>query len=134
MNDWLKQAFKVVWNPQPIPRPVVDPHLAHLNGPQRMVESITFFALACEHWISSDGVLREWLRINSRLGLLILSPMLMFMPTISFGLWQIALWTAFLVLITKNLVLLPLAALATIALLGVLVIVFKASVRALAGS
>jgi len=134
MNDWLKQAFKVVGNPQPIPKPVVDPDLADLYGPQRMVESIAFFVLSCEYWISSDGVLREWLRINGRMGLLILSPMVVFMPTITFGLWQLALWTEFLVKIAKNLVLLPLAALAAITLIGLLVIVLKSSVRALARS
>jgi hypothetical protein len=47
------------------------------------------------------------------------------MPTVTFALWQLAAWTAFLVLITKNLILFPLAALVAIALCGVLVIVVR---------
>ena len=134
MNDWIKRAFKVVWNPQPIPRPTVDPDLSQLNVAQRMVESVRFFVLTCEHWLSSDGMLREWLRVTGRLGLLILSPMLIFTPAITFGLWQLALWTEFLVSISKNLVLVPLVALAAVTLVGLLVIILRSSVRALAGS
>ena len=134
MKDCFKQAFKVVWNPQPLPSPSVDPDLSQLNGPQRMMESISFFILSAEYCISADGVLREWLRLTSRLGMLIASPMLIFMPTITFGLWQIAMWTDYLVRIFKNLVLVPLAALAAIMLVGLIVITFRSSVRALAGS
>jgi len=134
MKDCFRQAFKVVWNPQPLRAPVVDPDLSLLNGPQRMMESISFFILSAEYCVSADGVLREWLRLTSRLGLLIASPVLIFMPTITFGLWQIAMWTDYLVRIFKNLVLVPLAALAAIMLVGLIVITFRSSVRALAGS
>jgi hypothetical protein len=132
MNDGL--LHRMGWNPQPLLQPELDPGFTHLNGPQRMVEAICSFVLSAEHWISSDGVLREWLRVMLRIGLIILCPVLAFMPTITFALWQLAVWTAFVVVIAKNLVLIPLTALAAITALGVLVIVIRSSVRALARS
>jgi hypothetical protein len=133
MIDWLKQRLKLQWSPQPISAPQVDHELAHLNGVQRMVESIRFFTLTAEHWICSDGVLREWLRIMFKIALVIICPLAVFMPTVTFALWQMALWTAFLVVITKNLSLFPLTALAALTLVGVLVITLRSLVRALMG-
>src|SRR5688572_3185462 len=67
MNDrirtWFIQRSKLEWNPQPITAPTVDPELKDLTGPQRVIESLRYFILSAEHWISSDGILREWLRI-----------------------------------------------------------------------
>jgi hypothetical protein len=131
--DALLQRLKLDWNPQTISAPQVDHELANLNGVQRMVESIRFFALTVEHWVSSDGVLREWLRIMLKIALVIVCPLAIFMPTVTFALWQIALWTAFLVVITKNLLLFPLTALAAITVIGVLVITLRSFVRALTG-
>jgi hypothetical protein len=129
MNDrirtWLIQRSKLEWNPQPISKPQSDPEFTNLDGVQRMIESLRFFGLSTEYWISPDGVLREWLRVMCKLGILVLCPLVIFMPTVTFALWQIALWVAFLVMIMKSLVLFPLAALAAIALCGVLVIVVR---------
>lgn len=134
MNDyirtWFIQRLKLEWNPQPIPKPEVDHTLTDLNGVQRTVESVRFFSLAAEYWISPDGILREWLRVMCKLGLMILCPLVIFMPTVSFALWQLAVWTAFMVVITTNLILFPLAALTAITLMGILVIV----VRSIIGS
>jgi hypothetical protein len=125
IRTWFLQRSKLEWNPQRIPPPQVDPDLTHLSGTQRMVESLRFFVLTAEHWISPDGALREWLRVMCKLGLLILCPLVIFMPTVSFALWQLALCVAFLVAIMKNLILFPLAALVAIALCGVLVIIIR---------
>jgi len=129
MNDhlrtWLIHRSKLEWNPQPINAPRVDQELAHLGGAQRMIESLCYFVLSAEHWISPDGVLREWLRVMCKLGILILCPLLIFMPTVTFALWQVAIWVALLVAITKSLILFPLAALLAITLCGTLVIVVR---------
>lgn len=132
MNDqirnWLIERSKLEWNPQPVTSPVVDSHLKDLTGAQRVIESIRFFALSAEYWISADGVLREWLRVMCKLGILIICPLVIFMPTVTFALWQLALWVAFLVAITNSLILFPLGALAAITLCGTLVIVVRSIV------
>jgi len=125
LRNWFIQRSKLEWYPQPIPRPAVDQDLKNLSGPQRMVEAIRFFLHSAEYWISSDGVLREWLRIMCKVFILVTCPVLLFMPTVSFALWQIALWVAFLVAIMKSLILFPLAALVAITLCGILVIVVR---------
>lgn len=125
IRAWFIQRSKLEWNPLPITAPQVDQELAQLSGPQRMIESLRFFILSAEHWISADGVLREWLRVMCKLGILVLCPLVIFMPTVTFALWQVALWVAFLVAITKSLILFPIAALAAITLCGTLVIVVR---------
>ena len=125
IRAWLIQRSKLEWNPLPITAPQVDRGLAQLSGPQRMIESLRFFILSAEHWISADGVLREWLRVMCKLGILVLCPLVIFMPTVTFALWQVALWVAFLVAITKSLILFPIAALAALTLCGTLVIVVR---------
>jgi len=126
LRNWLIERSKLEWNPQPVTAPAVDPRLKELSGSQRVIESIRFFALSAEHWISADGILREWLRVMCKLGVLIICPLVIFMPTVTFALWQIALWVAFLVAITNSLILFPLGALAAITLCGTLVIVVRA--------
>ncbi len=125
LRNWIIERSKLEWNPQAITAPAVDANLKDLTGPQRVIESIGFIILSMEYWISSDGVLREWLRIMCKLGILIIFPLVIFMPTVTFALWQIALWVALLVAITKSLILFPLAAIAVITLCGTLVIVVR---------
>ncbi len=124
-RTWLLQKLKLEWNPKPISAPQPDENLAHLNGTQRMVESIRFFLLTTEHWISADGILREWLRMMLKLFILVTCPIVIFMPTVAFALWQVALWTTFLLVITKTFILLPIGALVAITLVGILVIVVR---------
>jgi hypothetical protein len=68
-----------------------------------------------------------------KIALVVVCPLAIFMPTVTFALWQIALWTAFLVIITKNLILFPLTALAALTLIGVLVITLRSLGRILVG-
>jgi len=118
MNDWFIPRI----HREPIPAPTIDPDFDQLNPPQRVVESIRFFVLSSEHWLSSDGLLRAWLRATLR----IFCPLLAILPTITFVLWQMALWAGFLVTISKSIVIVPLAVLAAI-------ILIKLSVRMLGG-
>lgn len=125
IRSWLIERSRLEWNPQPITVPKVDPVLTHLTGPQRMIESLRYFILSAEHWISADGVLREWLRIMCKVFVLVTCPIVIFLPTVTFALWQIALWLAFLVAIAQSLILFPLAALLAVTFCGVLAIVVR---------
>jgi hypothetical protein len=69
---WLLARSKLEWNPKPISPPLVDPELTDLCATQRMIESLRFFVLSTEYWIAPDGLIREWLRVMCKLGLLVL--------------------------------------------------------------
>ena len=64
------------------------------------IESIRFFVLHAEYWISPDGMLREWLRLMLKLMLLIASPTLLLLPLLTLVLWQLAVCSAYLVIMT----------------------------------
>jgi hypothetical protein len=53
-----------VWSPTPIPRPTILPDLHQLSWPERTAEVLRFTGLRLEHWLSRGGWLREWLRFN----------------------------------------------------------------------
>jgi hypothetical protein len=76
-----------------------------------------------EWWLSANGKLREWLRLNSKIGSVLVIPAVIVVPLISFILWQIAKWTGWLVSIAGNLILFPMAALvAVIVILAVIAV------------
>ena len=52
------------WNPQPITPPEIDPDLGELNPLVRAAEVMSYSARRLEHWLSPNGILREWVRLN----------------------------------------------------------------------
>ena len=61
-ND--SESELVLWNPQPIQRPVVDATFVHLPWHQRAVEVVVYLLAQTEYWLSPNGWLRAWLRLN----------------------------------------------------------------------
>ena len=125
----LIEKLKPHWNPKPIEPPTVDPELARLNALQRAVESFRYTILSIEWWLSPNGKLREWLKLNSKVGSVLVIPAVIVVPLVTFILWQIANWMGWLVSIVGNLILFPVAALiavvATLAVIALLRIVIK---------
>lgn len=109
MSDNLMTRLKQHWNPRPIEPPQVDPELPKLNGLQRATESICYTILSIEWWLSPNGKLREWLRLNSKVGSILVIPAVMVVPLITLTLWQVWAWTGWLVGIAGNFILFPLA-------------------------
>src|SRR3954447_1404674 len=105
MNDNLIHRLKQQWNPQPIPQPHVDPELSKLNGLQRAAESFRYTILSIEWWLSPNGKLREWLRLNGRISSVLIIPAVLIVPLVTVILWQIWQWTGWLVAIAGNLIL-----------------------------
>ena len=99
------------WNPKPVDPPKVDPDLSHLSPLQRSTESIRYSILSTEFWISPNGQVREWLRHNSRLAIVLAMPAFFVIPIITFVLWQLVKWLGMLTSIAGNLILLPILAL-----------------------
>jgi len=113
MNKLIDQ-IKAHWNPQPIDPPQVDPELPKLNGLQRATESFRYTILSIEWWLSPNGTIRAWLKLNSKIGSVLIIPAILVVPLITFILWQVSKWIAWLVGIAGNLILFPLAALAAV--------------------
>ena len=59
------------WNPQPITSPEIDPDLGEPNPLVRASEVLSYSARRLEHWLSPNGILREWVRLNLLVGAVI---------------------------------------------------------------
>jgi len=113
------------WNPVEVPPPKVDPDLAELNGIERSAEVFRFTTLHTEHWLSPKGLLREWARLNAKLFLALLIPILLVVPLITFTLGQFLTWTSLIVATTSSMILFPLSALLVVGLISGLVYLAK---------
>jgi hypothetical protein len=121
--ECLKQLIRRHWKPKPIDPPQPDSEIENLTGPQRSAEVIKYSILSLEFWLSPLGRLREWVRLNGKLSAVLLVPALLVVPLITFIVWQIATWFAFLVQIAGSLIVLPLAILAaTVLITGVVIL------------
>jgi hypothetical protein len=80
------------WEPKPVTPPTLDPHLQQLHPLTRSAESIVYTVLSFEFWISPNGQVREWLRHNARLAVILATPVFLVLPIVTFGLWQLVSW------------------------------------------
>ena len=82
--------------------------LHRMNALQRSTESFRYVLLSTEQWISPNGLLREWLRNNVRVGAWLFIPSVLVMPAVSLILWQLTGWLTMLTTIFEQLIFLPL--------------------------
>ncbi|GAK59983.1 hypothetical protein U27_06970 [Candidatus Vecturithrix granuli] len=76
-----RQRFSQLFSPSvPLIPPVVDPNIENLPMFHRITEALTYHLLSFEYWISPQGGLRQWLKINVAFLLLIGIPLLLFVP------------------------------------------------------
>jgi len=123
-SKWLVPV-KALWRPNTLEPPTVDPELTNLTALQRSAESFRYVALKTEYWISAGGTLREWLRLNCYIALILGIPALFVVPAITFLLTQFTTWTALLVQIAKNLIVFPILAILAVALISAVLSVTK---------
>jgi hypothetical protein len=88
-----QRVIRWVWNPEPIKSPTVDPELPKMPWPERCAEAIRYAFLRGEHWLSRQGVLREWLRINLWVGVALLAASLLVVPPVTMLLTGVAEWS-----------------------------------------
>jgi hypothetical protein len=127
-NNWVKRLRRLLlrhWQPHPLEPPHVDPELPKLTAVERSAEVFRFTALNTEHWLSPKGYLREWLRFNARVFMLLLIPTLLVVPLITFTLGQFMTWAALIAATTASIVLFPLSALLVVGLISGLVYLSK---------
>ena len=86
----------VLRKPEPIEKPKVNRSLLRMNPLERAAEVLRYSALKTEHWLSPNGRLREWMRLNILAALFIGIPALIIVPIFTFLLGQFATWMLFL--------------------------------------
>jgi hypothetical protein len=99
------------WQPKPLPEPVVDHELPHLNGIERAAEVIRFILTTLEHWLSPSGRLREFIKMNARLAIAIAVPVIIVAPLVTLALEQLKGWVVLLTSTMSSFVLFPLSVL-----------------------
>jgi hypothetical protein len=123
------QTIKRQWQPAPITPPTVDPDLEHLNGVQRSAEVLRYSILSVEWWMSPNGRLREWLRLNGKGSAILLIPALLILPLVGLILWQFLCWTVLLVALAGKLIVLPIAALIAVVVIKSVLMLLKIILR-----
>ena len=88
------QFARRVWDPAPVAKPVIDPDLDQLSWPERCAEVVRHTLLSIEHWLSRGGWLREWIRLNLWLGVVLLVAALLIVPPVTALLEGFRDWTA----------------------------------------
>ena len=91
----LRMADRV-WSPVPVERPHVDRELLRMPWPERAAEVIRYSVLRVERWLSPNGALREWVRLNLRVGVIALTLALLLVPPVSMLLRGTAEWSSLL--------------------------------------
>jgi hypothetical protein len=91
-----------IWNPRPIPRPQIDSELAALCWPERCAEVVCFTLLSIEHWLSQGGLLREWIRLNLWLAVILTVVAVLVIPPVTAVLEAASEWTAIASAIVGN--------------------------------
>lgn len=117
--NWVRRARSLVlrhWQPTSLPEPRVDPGLANFTALERSAEVFRYAFCRLEYWLSPEGWLREWLRLNLRIGVLLAIPSLLVVPLVTFALGQLSAWSAMLAETTSRMILFPLSALLIVGL------------------
>jgi len=90
----LTAVTRFLWNPVPIPHPEIDPDLPEMSWPERTAEALRYAVLCVEHWLSQGGILREWLRLNLWLAVILAVAAILVVPPVTAVLQGAAEWTA----------------------------------------
>ena len=104
----LWRRLKHSWHPKPLDMPVVDPEFPELSDLQRAGESFRYSVLSLEFWLTPHGGIREWIRHNTILAVVLAPVVLVLIPLIGCGLAGIAAWCVALTAIAAHAVIIPL--------------------------
>ena len=106
-------------------RPTVSNKFDQMNGLQRAAESFRHVALSLEFWISPGGQVREWMKTNLKLAVLIAVPTFMVFPVVITALWELSACINALTALVSKLVALPVLALLSISIFFRILGVFR---------
>ena len=90
------------WDPRPLSIPAIDPNLHTLHPLVRTAEVLRFALHRLAFWLSPNGLLREWLRLNLLLAALVAITGLILAPLVTVLLGEIAMWVALILQIVTG--------------------------------
>jgi hypothetical protein len=117
------------WEPKAIVPPKPDPALETMNAPQRSAEVIRYSLASLEFWMSPLGQMREYVRLNARLCMILLIPSALVLPLVSWIIYLVAGWIAMLVGLAGKLIVLPIAALIAVVSIKAVICVLRVLFR-----
>ncbi len=82
-----------VWHPAPVSKPKTTPDLERLSWPERSAEVLCHALLSLEHWLSRGGWLREWIRLNLWIAVVLIVMALLVVPPVTALLEGVRDWT-----------------------------------------
>ena len=103
----LKKVVRCEWKPEPLQPPAINSQLPQHHPLTRSAESILYSILSLEFWLSPEGQVREWVRHNGRLALVLTIPVFLVLPIITFGLWQLVSFLSAISSIAGKLIIIP---------------------------
>jgi hypothetical protein len=121
----LLTSAKLHWQPVKLSVPRLDPEVTQLDPIQRTGEVLRYSVLGLEYWLSPGGSLRQWIRLNVCIAVVLTVPALLIVPVVTYVLGAFATWAELLVRIAKHLLVFPLAAIALVALVSALLFLVR---------
>ena len=91
-----------VWSPQPLARPAVDPDLPRMEWPARVAEVLVYSGKRFEFWVSPSGFLREWVKLNIWVAVVLSVAAVLVVPAMTAILAGAEQWTALVAKIVGN--------------------------------
>jgi hypothetical protein len=125
---WVRRTrgwFFRSWQPRPLALPRADGEMIRCGAVERAAEVFRYMFHRLEYWISPNGWLREWIRINLRVALLVAIPALVVAPLVTRALIHLNAWVTQLNNTTSALVLFPLSAVLVLGLICLLIYLFR---------
>ncbi len=97
----------VFWCPREIGRPRVEPDLSRMGPIERSAEVIRYSLCRAEYWISPNGWLREWFRLNLWFAVVLAIPAILVAPLAGYLLELMAESSGLMAEVAQNLSQLP---------------------------
>lgn len=99
----IKKALLDAWQPQSIACPFPDKDFENLGLFERIAETIIYSILLFEYYISPNGGLRAWLRLNLLAGVVGVIPAVTIVPVVTYLLQGFTTWSEYIRRISENL-------------------------------
>ncbi|QQL43738.1 hypothetical protein [Sulfuriroseicoccus oceanibius] len=121
----LERERYAVWNPTPVGKPAIDRDLPELSWPERTVEVLVYSVLSFEYWLSPGGLLREWIRLNVAVGVVLMVCAVILVPSLTAVLKGAVEWTLLSAEVAQNMTNMMTAMPPIILALGSMILLFK---------
>lgn len=86
-------ASFALWQPRRLPEPKLSLEFRRMTPFQRSVESVVFALAQLEHWLSPEGAMRAWLRLNAIVGLVLCISAVLVVPAVTHVFREMVTWT-----------------------------------------